>query len=63
STNDALSGSAKNIGTLQNIKNFYFVPYGQDNYDGKPTSLVAYFDKIPQTLEYALNKQQIQPIL
>ncbi|MEG2813098.1 MAG: dipicolinate synthase subunit B, partial [Oscillospiraceae bacterium] len=29
STNDALSGSAKNIGVLQNTRNVYFVPMGQ----------------------------------
>lgn len=29
STNDALAGAAKNIGTLRNYRNFYFVPYSR----------------------------------
>ncbi|MGN0601088.1 MAG: dipicolinate synthase subunit B [Oscillospiraceae bacterium] len=63
STNDALAGSAKNIGMLQNYKNYYFVPYSQDNYQGKPNSLVADFTKIKETVEYALEGKQIQPII
>ena len=39
STNDALGGSAKNIGLLMNMKNIYFVPFGQDNYKSKPNSI------------------------
>ena len=64
STNDALSGSAKNIGALQNTKNYYFVPYRQDNYEKKPTSIVADFNEIHNTIEYVLeNNKQIQPII
>ncbi len=63
STNDALSGSGKNIGTLLNMRNFYFVPMCQDDYFKKPTSVVADFSLIPKTLENALNGVQIQPIL
>lgn len=64
STNDALSASAKNIGALQNTKNYYFVPYSQDNYKQKPTSIVANFDKIPQTIKYIIEtKLQMQPII
>lgn len=63
STNDGLSGSGKNIGLLQNLRNYYFVPYGQDNYQGKPSSLVADFTKIEQTLQLALEGKQIQPML
>lgn len=62
-TNDALSGSAKNIGTLENYRGYYFVPYGQDDYEGKPTSLVADFSKLPVTIEYALDGRQYQPVL
>lgn len=62
-TNDALSGSAKNIGTIMNNKNYFFVPFSQDDYENKPTSLVADFDMIPQTIQYALKKIQIQPVL
>ncbi len=63
STNDALSNAAKNIGSLLNYKNIYFVPYGQDSFQGKPNSMVADFTLIPQTLEFALSGQQIQPIV
>ena len=61
STNDGLSGSAKNIGTLRNYKNFYFVPLEQDDFAKKPFSLVADFTKIPETILEALNGKQIQP--
>ncbi len=63
STNDALSGAAKNIGTLENYKNFYFVPYRQDSFSGKPRSCVADFTEIPNTVKAALSKNQIQPII
>ena len=63
STNDALAGAAENIGKLLARKHYYFVPFGQDNVYTKPTSMVADFQKIPQTLETALDGRQIQPIL
>ena len=63
STNDGLSGSAKNIGTLQTLRNYYFVPYGQDDADTKPRSCVAHFELIPETLEAALQGKQLQPFL
>lgn len=63
STNDALAGAAENIGRLLARKNYYFVPFGQDDCTGKPTSLVADFSKIPDTLNLALEGRQIQPIL
>ncbi len=63
STNDALAGAAENIGRLLVRKHFYFVPFGQDDAFGKPTSMVADFSQIPQTLEAALEGRQIQPML
>lgn len=63
STNDALAGAAENIGKLLGRKHYYFVPFGQDNPLQKPTSIVADFQKIPETLECALSGKQIQPIL
>lgn len=62
-TNDALSASAKNIGMLMNIKNIYFVPFSQDDADLKPTSMIAKFKKIPETVEAALKGIQLQPII
>lgn len=63
STNDALAGAAENIGKLLAKRHYYFVPFGQDDPEKKPTSMVADFTKIPQTLELALQGKQIQPIL
>ena len=42
STNDALGAGFKNIGMLMNMKNIYFVPFGQDNYKSKPNSCLLY---------------------
>lgn len=63
STNDALAGASENIGRLLVRKNYYFVPFGQDDAMNKPTSLVADFEQIPQTLVCALEGKQIQPLL
>ncbi len=63
SSNDGLAAGAKNIGELLVRKNYYFVPFGQDNAAAKPCSLVADFEKIPQTVEYALRGEQLQPVL
>jgi len=62
-TNDALGAASKNIGTLLNYKNYFFVPYGQDDKDKKPKSMVAAFEKIPETLRFAMDGKQIQPIV
>ncbi len=63
STNDGLGNAAKNIGALLNAKHVYFVPFGQDDPQGKPNSLVAHMDQIPQAAAQALEERQIQPIL
>lgn len=63
STNDGLSGSARNIGTLLSRKNIYIVPFGQDNYSEKENSLVSDFKLIPKSVEAAQKGIQLQPIL
>lgn len=63
STNNGLSGAAENIGKLLNRKNYYFVPFKQDNPITKPHSIVFDSTYIKKTLEYALDGEQIQPIL
>lgn len=63
STNDALSGSAQNIGILLNRRHYYFVPMGQDNPAQKPCSVVAHMECIPETIRAALQGQQLQPLL
>lgn len=62
-SNDGLSAGASRIGELLVRKNYYFVPFGQDNAIQKPCSLVADFSKIPETLDAALRGEQLQPIL
>ncbi len=62
STNDGLSGSAANMGTMLNRKNIYFVPMSQDDPIKKPNSLVAHFDLIIPAIESAIMGYQIQPI-
>lgn len=62
-TNDGLSACGTNIGKLMNTKNVYFVPFGQDDANGKPTSLIADFEKIPLAAKTALTGNQLQPIL
>ena len=62
STNDAISGSAKNIGTLTNLKHYFFVPLRQDDYEKKPASLVADFSRIPETLSAARSHMRIEPL-
>lgn len=63
STNDGLSASARHIGSLLIRKDFYFVPFGQDDYVAKPMSLKADPAAIADTLHMALQGRQKQPIL
>ena len=63
STNDGLGQNLKNIAELLNSKNTYFVPFNQDDYINKPKSLVCDYNKIVDTVKYALDNKQIQPII
>ncbi len=63
STNDGLAANAASIGTLLARRHFYFVPFGQDSPEKKPTSLVAEMSRIPETARAALEGRQIQPLL
>ncbi len=63
STNDGLGMNGENIMKLLNTKNIYFVPFGQDNYENKPNSLISHFDMLVPTIESALEDKQIQPVL
>ena len=62
-TNDALAGSAQNIGKLMNTKNIYFVPMSQDDVWKKPTSVIADFDQLIPAAMSSLKKEQLQPFL
>ena len=61
-SNDALGASAENIGRLLNRKNVFFVPVSQDDPEKKPNSLVAHFELIPECVEKALSRSQLQPV-
>ncbi|HHX87727.1 MAG TPA: dipicolinate synthase subunit B, partial [Firmicutes bacterium] len=63
STNDGLGLNFKNLATLLNTKYIYLVPFGQDNPEEKPGSLVAREDLIIPTIIDALQGKQIQPVL
>lgn len=63
STNDGLGMSLKNIGTMLNTKNFYFIPFRQDDFKSKPKSLVLDYNNIIPTIKEALEGKQIQPLL
>lgn len=63
STNDALGINFKNLGQLMNMKNIYFVPFGQDNYEKKPASMIAHTELIIDTIQAALEGKQIQPVI
>ena len=63
STNNGLSGNAENIGKLLNCKNYYFVPFKQDNPITKPRSIVFDFEYLIKTIKFALDGEQIGPIL
>ncbi len=63
STNDGLGLNALNWALLMNVKNVYFVPFGQDNPVEKPNSLVAHLDLLLPTVESALEGRQLQPVL
>ncbi len=62
-SNDGLSGAAKNLGELLVRKNYFFVPFGQDDAERKPCSLMADFSRISETVRWALDRKQLQPLL
>lgn len=57
-SNDALSANLQNISKLLSKKCVYFVPMIQDDPFNKPHSLVADFDRLPETLRDALKGRQ-----
>ena len=63
STNDALSGSAPAIAALLNRRNYYFVPFGQDDPQGKPRTRDLVFSQIESAVDAALEGRQVQPLL
>lgn len=63
STNDGLGASGENLARLWQRKNYYFVPYRQDDCIGKPQSLKAELSLLPAALDAAMQGRQLQPAL
>ena len=63
SSNDALGTNLKNVGLLMNMKNIYFVPFGQDDAAAKPNSMVSHADLVVPALEMAREGKQLQPVI
>ncbi|WP_146552088.1 dipicolinate synthase subunit B [Rummeliibacillus sp. SL167] len=63
STNDALGLNGVNVMRLLNTKNIFFIPFGQDDPINKPNSLISDFPQLTATIEAALEKKQLQPLL
>ena len=61
-TNDAMSQNLGNVGTLLTRKSVYFVPMRQDDPNGKPYSLVADMQRIPEALTAMLDGRQLRPL-
>ena len=61
-SNDALSANLKNIATMLNRKNVYFVPMHQDDPKNKPHSLVCDFTSLPEAYEAMKAGRQITPL-
>ncbi len=62
-TNDGLGNNLLHIASLITKKNFYIVPFRQDNPITKPYSISADSKYLIRTIEYALDGEQIQPLL
>ena len=62
-TNDGLGANLKSIALTLEKKNVYFVPFGQDSPEGKPTSLVCDFSLVEQTLINSQHGIQLQPLI
>ena len=63
STNNGLGANMTSIASLINRRNYYFVPFKQDNPLTKPRSIVFDPEYIVKTIEFALDGEQIEPIL
>ena len=62
-TNDGLGASAVNIGAMLNRRNFYFVPFAQDDPVKKPRSTVCLFNLLSESVFSAAKQIQLQPVI
>lgn len=63
STNDALGLNGVNLMRLMSAKNIYFIPFGQDDPEKKPNSMVAQMSFLKETVCSALEGKQLQPVI
>ncbi|MBM4763914.1 dipicolinate synthase subunit B [Bacillus sp. B15-48] len=63
STNDALGLNGVNIMRLMATKNIYFIPFGQDDPEKKPNSMVARMSMTKAAILAAMEGQQLQPVI
>lgn len=63
STNDAMGYTFENIGKCLNTKNFYFIPFSQDDFLAKPKSLVFDSNHLIEATMQAMDNKQIEPII
>lgn len=63
STNDALGLNGVNLMRLMASKDIYFVPYGQDDPENKPKSMVADMSLLRATILAAIEGKQLQPVI
>ena len=61
-TNDGLSTNFCNIANLINRKHIFIVPFRQENPITKPYALSSDPEYIVQTINFALENEQIQPL-
>ena len=52
-----------NIMKLLNMKNVFFIPFGQDDPFKKPNSLISDFTLMVPAAAAALQKEQLQPLI
>ncbi len=62
-TNDGLGLNAGNLSRLLSTKNVFFVPFGQDQPEAKPNSLISRNDLLKEAASMALEYRQLQPVL
>ena len=61
-SNDAMSGNLENLARMLKRRSVYLVPMKQDDPTGKPHSLVAQFERIPEAIEAAKSGRQLRPL-
>ena len=61
-SNDAMSQNLANIAALLSRKSVYFVPMLQDDPVGKPHSLVANMERLPEAFAAMKNSRQLRPL-